>query len=135
MKKIRVMLADDHTQFREALRMWLELATDMEVVAEAYDSHSVLEGAGASQPDVVCMDVNLQGLNGIETTRQLLALYPDIKVVGLSAHVDPGRVAEMLSAGARGYVAKGSPGDEVLAAIRMVSQDRHYLSPELELKH
>ena len=135
MKKIRVMLADDHTQFREALRMWLEMAPDMEVVAEAHDSDSVLAGAGAIPLDVVCMDVNMKGLNGIETTRQLLALYPHIKVIGLSAYVDPGRVAEMLGAGASGYVAKGSPGDQVLAAIRMVSQDRCYISPELELKH
>lgn len=133
-KKIRVMLADDHAMFRQALRMWLELAPDIEVVAEAHDSESVLQGAGAAPLDIVCMDVNMQGLNGIETTRQLLALYPDIKVIGLSAHIDPAWITSMLSAGACGYVVKGNSGDELLVAIRTVSRNQLYLSPELELK-
>lgn len=132
--KLRVMLADDHAAFREALRMWLELAPDIEVVAEANDGHSVLQGVGQAMPDVVCMDLNMPGLNGIETTRQLLSIQPDVKVIGLSAHVDLFRVAEMFSAGALGYVVKGSAGVELLAAIRRVSRNQSYLSPELGLK-
>jgi len=133
-KKIRIMLADDHEMFRQALRMWLELAPDLDVIAEAHDSESVLQGAGDALPDIVCMDVDMHGLNGIETTRQLLARFPHIKVIGLSAHVDPVRVADMLNAGACGYVIKGNSGDELLTAIRTVIRHQLYLSPELELK-
>lgn len=132
--KLRVMLVDDHVGFREALRMYLELAPDMEVVAEASDGHSVLQGVSQARPDVVCMDLNMPGLDGIETTRQLLIIQPNVKVIGLSASIDLVRVAEMFSAGALGYVLKGSAGAELLAAIRTVSRKQTYLSAELGLK-
>lgn len=132
--KLRVMLADDHVGFREALRMYLELAPDIDVVAEANDGRSVLQGVGQASPDVVCMDLNMPGLDGIETTRQLLIIQPNAKVIGLSASVDLVRVAEMFSAGALGYVLKGSAGAELLAAIRTVSRKQTYLSAELGLK-
>lgn len=132
--KLRVMLADDHAVFREALRMYLELAPDMEVVAEASDGHSVLRSVSQARPDVVCMDLNMPGLNGIETTHQLLRIQPNVRVIGLSASVDLVRVAEMFSAGALGYVLKGSAGAELLAAIRTVSRKQTYLSAELGLK-
>lgn len=131
---LRVMLADDHAVFREALRMYLELAPDMEVVAEASDGRNVLQSVDQARPDVVCMDLNMPGLDGIETTRQLLIIQPNAKVIGLSASVDLVRVAEMFSAGALGYVLKGSAGEELLAAIRSVSNNQSYLSPELGLK-
>lgn len=132
--KLRVMLVDDHAVFREALRMYLELARDIEVVAEASDGHSVLRSVDQARPDVVCMDLNMPGLSGIETTRQLLIIQPNAKVIGLSASVDLVRVAEMFSAGALGYVLKGSAGEELLAAIRSVSNNQSYLNPELGLK-
>ncbi len=132
--KVRVMLADDHAVFREALRMYLDLAPDIEVVAEATDGRNVLQSVDRARPDVVCMDLNMPGLSGIETTRQLLIIQPNAKVIGLSASVDLVRVAEMFSAGALGYVLKGSAGEELLAAIRSVSNNQSYLSPELGLK-
>ena len=132
--KVRVMLADDHVGFREALRMYLELAPDIEVVAEASDGRNVLQSVDQARPDVVCMDLNMPGLDGIDTTRQLLIIQPHAKVIGLSASVDLVRVAEMFNAGALGYVLKGSAGEELLAAIRSVSHNQRYLSPELGLK-
>ena len=132
--KLRVMLADDHAGFREALRMWLELAPDIEVVAEAADGYSVLQVIGQAKPDVVCMDLNMPGLDGIDTTRQLQSLQPGVKVIGLSAAVELSRVAEIFSAGALGYCVKGCASVELLAAIRMVSRGQNYLSPELGLK-
>lgn len=129
--KLRVMLADDHAVFRDALRMWLELAPDIDVVAVAHDGHSLLQGVGLARPDVVCMDLNMPGLDGIETTRQLLNIEPDVKVIGLSASVDLVRVAQMFSAGALGYVLKGGNGVELLAAIRKVSLKQNYFDPEL----
>lgn len=131
---LRVMLADDHAVFRAALRMFLELAADIEVVAEADSGHSVLAGAGAARPDVVCMDLNMPGLDGIETTRQLLSSHPAVKVIGLSASVDLGRVAKLFSAGAIGYLLKGNSGVELLVAIRSVSLNLNFFDPALGIK-
>lgn len=132
--KFRVLLADDHAMFRQALRMTLEMASDVEVVAEATNGAGVLRLVGESRPDVVCMDVNMPGLNGVEATRQLLALYPEVKVVGLSCHIDPCLVAEMINAGALGYVVKMSAGADLLPAIHRVSQNQTYLSAELGIQ-
>lgn len=131
--KLRVLLADDHTMFRKALRMVLEMAPDIEVVGEAADGAGVIAGLGDGPPDVVCMDVNMPGLNGIDATRQLLVAHPDIKVIALSCHVEPQRVADMLNAGALGYVVKMCAGADLLPAIRMASQDEVFLSPELNI--
>lgn len=132
--KFRVLLADDHAMFRKALRMALEMASDVEVVGEAANGADVLRLFGESLPDVVCMDLNMPGLNGVETTRQLLALYPEVKVIGLSCHVEPHRVAEMFNAGALGYVVKMSAGTDLLPAIRQVTQNQPYLSAELGIR-
>ena len=115
---IRVLLVDDHALFREALRMSLEMSPDIEVVAEAHSSTSTLAALAQSLPDVVCMDINLVGYSGIELTRQLLALYPDLKIIGLSADSDPTRVADMRRAGACGYVIKAQAGVDLPQAIR-----------------
>jgi DNA-binding NarL/FixJ family response regulator len=132
--KLRVLLADDHNIFRKALRMALEMAPNIEIVGEAVDGGGVLASVGESRPDVVCMDLSMPGLDGVDTTRQLLALYPEVKVVGLSGHVDLPRVAEMIGAGALGYVVKTAAGTELLPAIRAVSQNRTYLSQELGIQ-
>jgi len=132
--RLRVLLADDHTIFRKALRMALEMAPDIEIVAEAVDGNGVLKGVGESRPDVVCMDLSMPGLDGVAATRQLLALYPEVRVVGLSGHVDLLRVAEMIGAGALGYVVKTAAGTDLIPAIRAVSQDRTYISQELGIQ-
>jgi len=130
--KFRVLLADDHAMFRDALRMVLEMAPEVEIVAEAADGRAVLELFGASRPDVVCMDVNMPGLNGVDATRQLLALHPEVRIIGLSCDADPRMVAEMIGAGAHGYVVKMNAGRDLLPAIHRVSQNQIYLSPEFE---
>lgn len=132
--KLRVMLADDHAVYRDALCCFLETQADIEVVAQAADGYEVLGTVDAIRPDVVCMDIGMRGLDGIETTRQLLGRRPDVKVVALSAHVDLSRVAEMVSSGALGYVIKGSAGAELLAAIRRVSLNQNYFDPALGIK-
>lgn len=131
---LRLMLADDHTIFREALSLFLESQDDMQVVTEVADGHDVLQGFARSRPDVVCMDINMRGLSGIEATRRLLREHAGARVIGLSAHVDLSRVADMLQAGALGYVAKGCVGSELLQAIRVVGRGQIYLSPELGVK-
>ncbi len=128
---LRVVLADDHQMFRQALRAMLEKDADIEVVAEAGDGHELLRLAKQTQPDIVCMDVGMPGMNGIEATRQLLSSNPGIKVIGLSAFADQHFVMDMLNAGAMGYVTKAEAGDELLRAIRSVQVNRTYLCPDV----
>lgn len=116
--KVRILLADDHVLFLDALRTVLSLEPDMEVVGQAEDGHSVVAAALALQPDVVCMDVNMPGTNGVEATKALLEQMPGVKIIGLSGHDDSQMMAHMTAAGAVGYVAKCRAGAEVVQAIR-----------------
>ena len=131
--RLRVLLADDYAMFRTAMRMLLEMDPDIEVVAEVTDGDSVLAAVGESRPDVVCMDLSMPGLNGVEATRQILATCAEVKVIALSAHVESYRIAEMIDAGALGYVVKMRAGTELAPAIRLVSLNQPYFSPELGL--
>ncbi len=118
--KLKVLLADDHVYFLDALRMVLELEPDIEVVAQVCSGTHVLQAAQKANPDVVCMDINMPGMSGVEATRMLLAHLPELKVIGLSGHDDPHQIAEMAAAGAVGYVIKCRAADEVANAIRDV---------------
>ena len=129
--KIRVLLADDHEMFRDALRMTLELDPGMQIVAQASNGQSVLDAMVRIPVDVVCLDMRMLGLGGIETTRLLLQRFPLTRVIGLSAYDDPVLVREMMDAGARGYVLKMDIGRELLQAIRRVHNNEIYLSPSL----
>jgi two-component system NarL family response regulator len=128
--KQRVLLADDHQLFREALRSLLEKDPRLEIVAETGDGLDVIRLARETAPDIVCMDVNMPGLNGIETTRQVKASWPGIKVVALSAYCDQRYVLDMINAGALAYVTKAAASDELLRAIDSVSGNRSYLCPD-----
>lgn len=127
--KFRVLLADDHAMFRKALRLSLAMSADVEIVAEAADGPGVLDGVMRCQPDVVCMDIRMPGLDGIEATRQIIASRPDTRIIGLSAHNDPATVNAMMQAGALGYVMKMDAGQHLMAAIRQVGQNQRYVSP------
>lgn len=131
--KLRVLLADDHTLYRTALRMALERASDIEVVAEVADGNGALASIGHDRPDVVCMDINMPGMNGIETTRKILSIHPEMKIIGLSAHADASMVNDMVNAGALGYVVKSGAGAELIEAIHRVSRNRRYFSAEVSL--
>lgn len=128
---MRVVLADDHQIFRHALKALLEREGDLEVVAEACNGDELLSAAVREEADLVCIDIPMPGMNGVEATRRLLMMRPDTKVVGLSAFADRQIVLDMLNAGARGYVTKTEPGEELLRAIRTVARGRTYLCPEV----
>lgn len=132
--KLRVLLADDHRLVRQGLRLLLETAPEIEVVGEAEDGRRVLELVAETRPDVVCMDINMPGLDGIEATRKLNATQPGVKVIGLSEHGYLVMVAQMIDAGALGYVVKANAQDELLPAIRTVSQEQIYLSPDFAIQ-
>lgn len=127
----RILLADDHQLFRQALRMTLEMRPEITIVAEAEDGQGVIEAAARTRPDVICLDLTMPGLDPLETTRQLLAADPALKVIAMSAHADLFRVASIINAGARGYVTKMDIANQLPAAILSVSQNKIHFSPDL----
>jgi DNA-binding NarL/FixJ family response regulator len=127
---IRLMLVNDHRMLREALRTILETVGDIELVAEADDGAAALELAREFAPDVVVMDIGLEGMSGIEATRRMLAENPGIKVLGLSTFTDRRMVLQMLEAGARGYITKSAGSEELLRGIRAVAEGQSYLHAE-----
>lgn len=127
----RIFLADDHIMFREALCNLLRTHDSMEVVGQTGDGLQVAPLCSALLPDIVCMDINMPGLDGIASTRQLRELCPHTKVIALSAYTDQRYVLDMLGAGASAYVTKVEASDELLHAIRVVKEGRTYLCPDV----
>ena len=117
--------------FRHALRTMLERDARIEIVGEAGDGAELMQLIGRLEVDVVCMDIGMPNMNGIEATRRLHTVKPTIKVIGLSARTDRDYVLDMLKAGAAGYVTKTETGDELLRAILSVRLNRRYLCPEV----
>jgi DNA-binding NarL/FixJ family response regulator len=128
---IRVLLVDDHQIFREALRSLLDKVPELEVVGEAEDGLGLLEIVRDLSPDVICMDIGMPGMNGIDATRQLKAAFPEIKVIALSSHADHVYLVDMLQAGASAYITKARGGKELLNAIEAVTHNRQYLCPSI----
>jgi len=128
--KHRVVLADDHKLFREALRSMLQRQPDIDVVGEAGDGIQALELVRALLPDVVVMDIRMPRLGGIAALQQLLAAHAAVKVILLSVNSARVFAMEMLAAGARGYVTK-SDAEELPRAIRTVMNGLEYLSLEV----
>ena len=129
MKRIRILLADDHAVVRQGFKMILAAQSDMEIVGEAANGREAVELAQQLSPDVVVMDVSMPELNGIEATRRLASSVPHARVVALSMHKDSVYVREILRAGARGYLLKDSGAADLVAAIRAVASGESYLSP------
>jgi two-component system response regulator NreC len=130
-KKIRVVLADDHRMMREGIRALLERQKDIEVVGEAADGREAVRLAAQLSPDVVVMDVSMPLLNGIEATRQIRRDSPDVLVLILTVHESEDYVAQLLVAGASGYIIKRAAGDELINAIRAVDQGEAFLYPSV----
>jgi DNA-binding NarL/FixJ family response regulator len=128
---ITVLLVDDHRMLREGLRAVLNRECDFEVVGEAGNGLDALKRVAQQRPQVVVMDVSMRDMNGIEATRRIIARYPKIRIVALSAYSDKRYVMEMLGAGALGYVLKETAADELCRAIRAVTQNRQYVSAEI----
>jgi two-component system NarL family response regulator len=128
---IRILLVDDHQMMRDGLRSILDLEDDLDVVGEAGNGYEALELARTRRPDVIVMDIGMKDLNGIETTRQIMAHNSRARVIALSTHSSEPYVISMLEAGASGYVLKDAAVDEMRRAIRVVAGGSHYLSPEI----
>jgi len=128
---IKIMLVDDHKMIRDGLRTLISQHKGMEVIGEASDGHTAVQTVMHLRPDVVVIDIGMPELNGIEATRQITALKCAPKVIGLSMHADHRYVAQMLKAGASGYVLKDSAFEELVNAIETVVKGHTFLSPQI----
>ena len=128
-KRIRILLADDHTLMRGGLRAMIQDLPDFDVVGEAPDGRQAVHLAEELNPDLVVMDIGLPGLNGLDATRKIVKARPDARVLILSMHSNEEFVKQALEAGATGYVLKDAPVDELLAALRTVAAGQTHLSP------
>ena len=131
MKKITVLLADDHTIVREGFRKMLEIEADLEVLGEAQDGRQALALAQKLHPAVVLMDIAMPLLNGLEATRQVLEKCPATKVLMLSAHNDDAYVKSAIAAGAKGFLLKQTSAHDVCRAIREVQSGKTFFSPSI----
>ena len=131
MKKLRVLLADDHIVMRAGLRALLDRQSNFEVVGECENGREAVELTGSLRPDVVVMDVGMPGLNGIEATKTIVDRHSSPAVVILSMHADESYVMRALKAGARGYLLKDSAAADLIGAIQAVSQGRSFFSPKV----
>ncbi len=131
MKKVRIILADDHTVMRAGLRALLERQPGLEVVGEAEDGRQTVELASSHVPDVVVMDIAMPNLNGVEATRRMVSKQPTISVVILSMYSDESYVMRALEAGARAYLLKDSAVTDLIRAIEAVSQGKSFFSPKI----
>ena len=134
MDKIRVLLAEDHTIVRQGLRSILDGREGIQVVGEAKDGREAVEKAQQLQPDIVLMDLSMPLLSGLEATRQIKSLCPQIEVLVLTMHADEEYVFQILQAGASGYLLKQSAVGELVTAIQAVDQGDSYLSPAISRK-
>lgn len=127
-EKITVLIVDDHPLIRQALRAVLEKEPDMEVVAETGDGASAVAMVEELRPDVVIMDVSLPGMGGADATRRVRMVSPETAVLALTVHDDDATIAEVLLAGALGYLTKGIFDKEVVWAVRTVAAGDMVLS-------
>jgi DNA-binding NarL/FixJ family response regulator len=130
-KKIRVVLAEDHETVRQGLRLLIDAQTDMEVVGEARDGREAVRSVIALNPQVAVLDISMPEMNGLAATRGISESAPQTAVVALTRYGDDAYVQQMLGAGARGYVLKQSASGELLAAIRAAAEGKQYVDKAL----
>ena len=126
---IRVLIADDHGIVREGLHSLIGKQPDMEIIGEADDGRKAIELVHELEPDIAVMDISMPNLNGVDATRQIVREHPKVKVIALSMHSSSMFVADMIKAGASGYMLKDCLFNELAEAIRIVYEGGAYLSP------
>ncbi len=129
MRKIRIMLADDHKLMRSGLRVLLEQQGDLSVVGEVSDGREAVALADSLKPEVLVMDIGMPNLNGIEAAAQITHTHPEIAIVMLSMHSDESYVLRALKAGAKGYLLKDSAETDLLRAVHAVAEGKSFFSP------
>jgi DNA-binding NarL/FixJ family response regulator len=130
-RRLRILLVEDHETVRQGLRLLIDRESDLEVVDEASNGAQAIARGRLEDLDVVVMDLSMPGMSGLEATRKLKELRPDLGVVSLTRHADKSFLQELLRAGASGYVLKQSPRTELFRAIRAAASGRQYIDPAL----
>ena len=128
---INVMLVDDHDLVRKGLRRLLDDTIGIKVIAEAPDGEQAIRQVRKRRPDVILMDVSMPGIGGLEATRKITQVSPDMKVIAVTIHDDDPFPARLLEAGAAGYITKGCDIDEIIEAIQAVYSGKQYLTPNV----
>jgi DNA-binding NarL/FixJ family response regulator len=131
MKRLRILLVDDHVLVREGLKRVLEAQPDFELAGEADDGRKALEEAARLRPDLALIDLSMPLLGGIDVTRQLAQSSPALRIIGLTVHESEGYVYEFLKAGAHGYLLKRATTEELLHAVRTVGAGGTYVDPRV----
>ena len=131
LKRITVLLAEDHSIVREGLRTLLQAEADLEVVGEAASGRQAVEMVGKHRPAVVVMDIAMPLLNGLEATRQILKAAPATRILILSAHSDDAYVEQVIALGAAGYLIKQTAANVLPQAIREVQKGNRFFSPSI----
>lgn len=134
MKKMRILLAEDHTIVRQGIAALLRAESDMEVVGEACDGFEAIQLAQKLAPDLVLMDIGMRHLNGLEATREIKKQFPGMKVLVLTMHENEEWIFQILKAGASGYLIKDSAMTDLTSALRAIAQGDSYLSPSISKK-
>lgn len=129
--KTKLLLVDDHAVVRSGLRMLLDGQADVEIVGEAGTASEAINAVSTLKPDVVLMDIGLPDMSGIDATKEVKRLWPQVAVVALTIHEDQEYFFKMLEAGASGYVPKRAAPEELITAIQVAASGEVYLYPSL----
>lgn len=132
--KIRIVIVDDHQMIRETWKMILQREERIDVIGECASGAEAIEAAESLMPDVMLMDINMTPINGLEATKQIVAKNPAIKIIGVSINNQPSYARNMMQLGAKGYVTKNSPREEMVAAIMAVCEGKTYICKEIQDK-
>ena len=134
MKKIKVVVADDHTILRQGIKALLDNQEEIEVVGEAKDGREAIKVIEELSPDVILMDIAMPGLNGLEATRRIKKKFPKTKVVVLTMHTNEEYIFQILNAGADGYLVKETAFQDLISAISSVHRGEAFMSPSISKK-
>lgn len=129
MSPIKLIIADDHRLFREGLKALLSVTEDIEIAGEAEDGENAVKQCSAKMPDIILMDINMPGLNGIQATQAILEKHPQTGIIMLTMLEDDASIFNAMRAGARGYLLKGADPNEVLSVIRAVAEGQALFGP------
>jgi len=131
MRKIKVLIVDDHTIVRDGISVLLDIAGDIEVVGEASNGREALEMIGKLMPDVVIMDIAMPIMSGLEATQRIRKEYPNVKVLALTQYDDKEYVFPVIEAGAYGFISKTAASADLASGIRSVHRGDSFLSPSV----
>ncbi|MDP4182719.1 MAG: response regulator transcription factor [Bacillota bacterium] len=131
MKKIKILIADDHLMVRQGIKQILELENDIEVVSQASNGEEAVKFAKEVKPDVILMDINMPGMNGLEAIKELKQEKEIFRVIVLTIHQDREYLFKTLQLGAEGYVLKDAEASVLIEAIRTVSDGESYIQPNM----